>query len=362
MPKEAQVETEETLEIATPFFGGDPIEEEDLGTLNEEGELVTSILPPENNEEETPVEETPAVEESPEAEPSTPDETETEGDETEEATPGEDEEGDSPAEETPAGEPETENPPNEETPQLNIPKHRLDREINKRKRIERELLQQIEDLKAAQGSPDTSTPEGAEVEANFEAVLEGAFEKVLDGDVATAVKEITGALQQRDQAVRSSAVKESREMTTQERIQEELDTATDSIVETFPELDASSENAQGELIEEVVILRDAYIQSGKYSPGVALELAAEAVMRREHPDRFAEKVEPPKEISAAPTKRPGPANVTAKVKAANAQPPQPENIPRETPEETEVNVMNLSEEDFEKLSDIELRKLRGDII
>jgi len=309
------------------------------------GEEVEDAEEPTEEVEENPVEETEAViEEEEEVE----DDTADDGDQ-------EEEDGDTLEEEEVAAEaPEEVAPAQPKKPM--VPKSRLDEVLAKQKALQK----QLDDMRAAQ-----EVAESAPEEYDF-ATKEVEYQSlVLDGEAEKAA----ALRQEMRKAERDQIAFEMRQEMTQTVNQNQqataLQTAANDLEATFPVFDQNSESYNAEYTQEVIDLRDAFITQG-HGAVEALGKAANFVVKSydlvesgDEASALSGSKAPAKRADEVAKKR---AEVSRKLKAADAQPPE---LPGESSAnrgERALDVASMSEDEFNALPEATLKRLRGDII
>jgi hypothetical protein len=306
---------------------------------------------PEEEEVAEEVQETEAVVED-EPEP----EVEDEGDEEEPAEPDTEEEestAEAPEEVTPEPEPVEEAPKKAKM----VPKSRLDEVLAKQKALQK----QLDDMKAAQ-----EVQENAPDDYDFAAKEVEYQTLVLDGesDKAAALR------QEMRKAEKEQMAYEMRQEMTQTVAQSQQATALQSaaadLEANFPVFDQNSEVYNAEYTQEVIELRDAFMTQG-FGAVDALSKAANFVIKSNDLAETTSDTESALAATKAPTgnadevakKR---AQVSKKLKAAEAQPPE---LPGESSAnrgEKTLDVASMTEEEFAALPEATLKRLRGDIL
>lgn len=234
-----------------------------------------------------------------------------------------------------------------------VPKARLDEVLAKQKALQK----QLDEINAANEKNDQA-PE----EYDFDA-KELAYQNfVLDGETEKAValrREIR-------QAERAQLEYEMRQEMTQnisaDRQMTALQQAAAAMEEAYPVFDQNSESYSEELTNEVVELRDAFI-ARNYDAVDALSKAVQYVVKSNDLDQpaasapsLAGKASPVDEVAK---KR---AQVSKKLKAAEAQPPELPGESSSTHGEKGIDLSTLTEEEFDALPEATLKRLRGDIL
>ena len=309
------------------------------------GEEVKDAEEPAEEVEEDAIEETEAViEEEEEVE----DDTADDGDQ-------EEEDGDTLEEEEVAAEAPEEVAP-AQTKKPMVPKSRLDEVLSKQKALQK----QLDDMKAAQ-----VVAESAPEEYDF-ATKEVEYQSlVLDGEAEKAA----ALRQEMRKAERDQIAFEMRQEMTQTVNQNQqataLQTAANDLEATFPVFDQNSESYNAEYTQEVIDLRDAFITQG-HGAVEALGKAANFVVKSydlvesgDEASALSGSKAPAKRADEVAKKR---AEVSRKLKAADAQPPE---LPGESSAnrgERALDVASMSEDEFNALPEATLKRLRGDII
>jgi len=341
---------DETVEEKSTEFdvmpGADAVEDDDTAPLDlsfseveAEAEAETEAKEEEDAEETEEVvseesEEVVAEEEAPE-EP-----------ETEEAV-AENEEGVPEASEEPAAEEKTRKSPM-------VPKSRLDEVLAKQKALQK----QLDEVKAA-----NEKPEEAPEEYNYDEKEVEYQNALLDGEVDKAAA-LRREIRQAERAQLEFEMRQEMSQTVaQDRQMTALQQAAAAMEEAYPVFNANSENFNQEYTNEVVELRDAFIMKG-YDTVDALAKAVNYVVKDRSLDQSAEEDQPAlagkgKSVDEVAKKR---KEVSRKLKAAEAQPPE---LPTESvngPGEKGIDISKLTEDEFDALPEATLRRLRGDII
>ena len=307
------------------------------------GEEVKDAEEPAEEVEEDAIEETEAV-----IEEEVEDDTADDGDQ-------EEEDGDTLEEEEVAAEAPEEVAP-AQTKKPMVPKSRLDEVLSKQKALQK----QLDDMKAAQ-----VVAESAPEEYDF-ATKEVEYQSlVLDGEAEKAA----ALRQEMRKAERDQIAFEMRQEMTQTVNQNQqataLQTAANDLEATFPVFDQNSESYNAEYTQEVIDLRDAFITQG-HGAVEALGKAANFVVKSyglvesgDEASALSGSKAPAKRADEVAKKR---AEVSRKLKAADAQPPE---LPGESSAnrgERALDVASMSEDEFNALPEATLKRLRGDII
>jgi hypothetical protein len=311
------------------------------------GEEVDDAEEPTEEVEEDVIEETEAAVE--EEEEAVEDDTTDDGDQ-------EEEDGDtSEEEEVTAEAPEEVAPAKTKKPM--VPKSRLDEVLSKQKALQK----QLDDMKAAQ-----VVAESAPEEYDF-ATKEVEYQTlVLDGEADKAAE----LRHEMRKAEREQMAFEMRQEMTQTVNQNQqataLQTAATDLEANFPVFDQNSESYNAEYTQEVIDLRDAFITQG-HGAVEALGKAANFVVKNydlvetvaDEGSALSGSKAPARKADEVAKKR---AEVSKKLRAAEAQPPE---LPGESSAkrgEKGLDVASMSEDEFNALPEATLKRLRGDIV
>ena len=229
-----------------------------------------------------------------------------------------------------------------------IPKSRFD-EVNERRKAAERRLAEIEKKNQADGGE-------AKIDFDFDAKEDEYMDAVLDGDKDKARsirQEIRQAETQLYQQQMQQASTSTREATKAEL---ELKSTVERLQAEYPVFDGNSDRYDQNLTEEALDLFEGFKSRG-YDPATAMRRAVRYVVRANGLEDAADEAD---EVPAEkPTQHKAkPEEGKRKVKRAAKQPPQPS--PRDVSDSADV--MNMTEDEFDKLSDQELAKLRGDLI
>lgn len=234
-----------------------------------------------------------------------------------------------------------------------VPKARLDEVLAKQKALQK----QLDEVNAANEKSDEA-PEAYD----FDAKEDEYQNLMLDGENAKA----TALRREIRQAERAMFQYEMRQEMAQnisaDRQMTALQQAAAAMEEAYPVFDQNSESYSEDLTNEVVELRDAFI-ARNYDAVDALSKAVQYVVKSNDLDQPADsapslagKSSPVDEVAK---KR---AQVSKKLKAAEAQPPE---LPGESSSnhgEKGIDLSTLTEEEFDALPEATLKRLRGDIL
>ena len=233
-----------------------------------------------------------------------------------------------------------------------VPKSRLDEVLAKQKALQKQLDEMKAQQEPAEDAPETYDFDAKEVE--YQQLL-------LDGESQKAA------------ALRQEMRKAEREQLTYEMRQEmtqkvsanaqatALQQAANELEANFPVFDQNSADYNAEITQEVIELRDAFIVQG-FEAVDALSKAANFAIKShglEAPSTLdAPQAPKAKAVDEVAKKR---AEVSKKLKAAEAQPPE---LPGESSAnrgEKPLDLSTMTEEEFNALPEATLKRLRGDV-
>ena len=234
-----------------------------------------------------------------------------------------------------------------------VPKARLDEVLAKQKALQK----QLDDINAA-AEKSAEAPE----EYDFDAKEVEYQNMVLDGETEKAV----GLRREIRKAERATLEFEMRaEMTqtvSQDRQMTALQQAANAMEDAYPIFDRNSETFNEAVTNEVVELRDMFMQGG-YDVVDALSKAVKYVVKDHDLDQAQESVPSlagkAQKSDELAKKR---AQVSRKLQAADAQPPE---LPGESSSmhgEKGLDLSTMTEEEFAALPEATLKRLRGDIL
>ena len=263
---------------------------------------------------------------------------------------------------------EEEDDGNRPTQNQRIPKQRFDQVNERRKSAEaerdalRERLERLEVQMNGRAEEDGSEQPDAP-QFDFKAKELEYMELVADGEFEKAYElreEIRSA--EREQ-VRSEMAQLPQQAAQLTREQQSYLTEVARLEQSYAEFDSeSTETYREDLVNDVLALKDALVESRGWGNARALREAASRVARMEGlaargEEGDGEEVETPAP-KAEPKQRP--ADVKAKAKAAKQQPPKMETGSVST--EKPVDVTSMSDEEFDALPEATKAKLRGDLV
>jgi len=234
-----------------------------------------------------------------------------------------------------------------------VPKARLDEVLAKQKALQKQLDEINAANEKAEEAPESYDFDAKEVEYQ-NMVLDGETDKAvaLRREIRKAERE---QLEYEMRQEMSQTVNQDRQMTA-------LQQAANAMEDAYPVFDSNSEVFDQDITNEVVELRDAFIMKG-YEAVDALSKAVKYVVKDHDLDQVQEsapslagKAQKSDELAK---KR---AQVSKKLKAAEAQPPE---LPGESSSnhgEKGIDLSTLTEDEFAALPEATLKRLRGDII
>lgn len=227
-----------------------------------------------------------------------------------------------------------------------IPKNRFD-EVNERRKKAEQRLAELEGKNKQQQEPT--------VDFDFEAKEDAYMDAVLDGDKQEA-RNIRQEIRQAEKQLYEQQMRQASTSTREETKAElELQSTINELQTQYPVFDGNSDNYDQNLTEEALELFEGF-KAQKYDPATAMRRAVRYVARANQLDAQGNPVETPAEEPKAQHKA-EPEAGRKKVKRQAKQPPQPD--PRQVSDAPDP--MSMSEDEFDKLSDQELAKIRGDL-
>ena len=234
-----------------------------------------------------------------------------------------------------------------------VPKARLDEVLAKQKALQKQLDEINAANEKAEEAPESYDFDAKEVEYQ---------NMVLDGETEKAValrREIRKA--ERD-TLEYEMRQEMNQTVNQDRQMTALQQAANAMEDAYPVFDRNSDDFNEDMTNEVVELRDAFMMKG-YEAVDALSKAVKYVVKdhdldqaQESAPSLAGKAQKSDELAK---KR---AQVSRKLKAADAQPPE---LPGESSSnhgEKALDLSTMTEEEFDALPEATLKRLRGDIL
>lgn len=336
---------------AEDFYGGDPIEKEDLSSGD------SNYVEEDNADPQPPEEEAVSAEVA---------------EETEEVA---DTEAKIEAEAKPEGEVEAEakgeDSKEESAEDIRIPKTRLDHEIARRRALEARL-RELEKQAPARGTQQpTSAPQEPptfDIDTNE---IKKALDKTLDGNLDDAVAALVGQFQRVGQEAynraRTDAIsdidKTIDSVYTSRQNEQTEQQVIDNLESTYDVIRPGSDSFDQDLINEIQALRDGFLGQN-YAPADALRVAADYALNMRYPQLIntPESESEPEAKPPAPETRRNPQAIKRNAEAQKAQPPA---MPSGTPTDDGPGVVNLEQltaEEYEALPESTRRRLRGDFL
>ena len=234
-----------------------------------------------------------------------------------------------------------------------VPKARLDEVLAKQKALQK----QLDEVNAA-----NAKAEEAPEEYDFDQKEVEYQNMVLDGETDKAVA-LRREIRKAERATLEFEMRQEMSQTVnQDRQMTALQQAANAMEEAYPVFDRNSEAFNEDVTNEVVELRDMFMQGG-YDVVDALSKAVKYVVKdhdldqaQESAPSLAGKAQKSDELA---NKR---AQVSRKLKAADAQPPE---LPGESSSmhgDKGLDLSTMTEEEFAALPEATLKRLRGDIL
>ena len=226
-----------------------------------------------------------------------------------------------------------------------VPKSRMDEEIARRRQLE-ERLAKLEERSKPEEAP--------EPEFDFDGKEAEYMDAVLDGETDKAQqvrKEIRSA--ERDSMAKELR-KDIHNTTNVTKQQLDLDVAVSDMVASYPVLDSNSEQADADMIADANELMGMYAEKGM-AQADALRKAVRMTLASSMPELLQ-----PKAVESKPTAKKRTTNVKQKLEAANKQPAKLAGESAATRGNDVVDISTMTDADFDKLSDAQMKRLRGD--
>jgi hypothetical protein len=237
-----------------------------------------------------------------------------------------------------------------------IPKSRLDAALQKQKALQK----QLDDLKRSQEEVTIDKPveyDFAKKELEYqELLLDGEAEKAAALRQEMRAAEYSSLVYEIQQNINSKV--DNQVHVTQE--QQNLANEAVRIAEQYPALDQNSETFNQEATEEVIELRDAFIEKG-YDAVISLNKAVNYVVKTHNIKPGVDEIQKShnKQVDEVSKKR---AEVQKKLEAAEAQPPEMAGESSASRGEKTINPATLTDEEFAALPESTLARLRGDLL
>ena len=226
-----------------------------------------------------------------------------------------------------------------------VPKARMDEEIARRRQLE-DRLAKLEDDAKPQKTP--------EPEFDFDSKEAEYMDAVLDGETDKAQK----VRKEIRSAERESMAKELREdihnTTNVTKQHLDLDVAVADMMASYPVLDSTSDEADADLIAEANELMGMYAEKGM-AQADALRKAVRMTLASNMPELLQ-----PKAVQSKPAAKKRTTDVKQKLEAASKQPAKLKGESAATRGNDVVDISTMTDADFDKLSDAQMKRLRGD--
>lgn len=239
----------------------------------------------------------------------------------------------------------------EEPPALNqqkmIPKARLDKELRARRALEARI-KELEQSAPAPVLEQTAAEPAVQVAEVDVAELERAF---LEGDMAGFGQSLQSLFKSRDnqmrELIRAELQKEVPGHLQHNQQRQSFEAVRDELESQYDFLDPNSEHFDSALVDTISNFTSSYVNRG-YTPGDALQEAAEKVLRVEKPDLFKEQASDKQDQI-----RKERMNIDKKLQAANNQPPVVQSGEADNVDPL-PDFENMSEAEFDRLDDKQL--------
>lgn len=228
-----------------------------------------------------------------------------------------------------------------------IPKSRLDEVLAKNKILEKERDE-------ARAAATPAKPEKEEAAFDFKAQEKLYMQAVRDGEDDKAL-EIRDAIRTAERAEHTAA---SREDTVEVDDKAAMVRAAAAIEENFPQFVKGHAEFNQEATDRVVKMRNALIASGS-SMVSALNEAVEFVVNKYGFDKPLEEVPDPKVVNLDDKRK---KDTAKKIDLQKKQPPDMDGEGERSRSQSEIDLNEMSEDEFNALPETTKRRLRGDII
>jgi hypothetical protein len=241
-------------------------------------------------------------------------------------------------------------PEKKETKSPMIPKSRLDEVLAQNKALKKRIAQTEEAEKAAEEAPNAY---------DFDAKEEEYMDAVLDGDKDKA-KAIRKEIRQAEATkMETELTRDIETKVTRNSTANAVQDAASAIEEAFPIFDANAPEFNKALTDEVNKYMTGFISSGQ-NPVEALEEATTYVLQKNNMLDSSTVADVPALGQAKEQKQRS--QVSKKLKAADAQPPELPGESSAAKGEKALDVNNMTPEEFDALPDATLKRLRGDVL
>lgn len=234
----------------------------------------------------------------------------------------------------------------------------LAKERAQREALERELAQYRQGQQIVQTNEEITKMEESILQ------MEKQYNKLLaDGEIDKAVELMSKIRRAEREIVELKADMKAQAAEIRAREAARYDIVLERIEEAYPQLNPDHEDFDRELVQDVADLKDVYQRRG-YPPSKALQMAVKKLLGSEtRSQATATEVTPrvsDKDIAAERKK----AAVARNVDAARRTPPSTRDVGLDHDKAggglSPKDVMNMSQEEFAKLTEEQLKRLRGD--
>ena len=226
-----------------------------------------------------------------------------------------------------------------------VPKARMDEEIARRRQLE-DRLAKLED--------DAKPQEAPEPEFDFDSKEADYMEAVLDGETEKA-KAVRKEIRGEERKAIAKELREDIHNTTNVTKQHlDLDVAVADMMASYPVLDSTSDEADADLIAEANELMGMYAEKGM-AQADALRKAVRMTLASNMPELLQ-----PKAVQSKPAAKKRTTDVKQKLEAASKQPAKLKGESAATRGNDVVDISTMTDADFDKLSDAQMKRLRGD--
>lgn len=232
-------------------------------------------------------------------------------------------------------------------------REKADARIDEERRARLALEEEVARLKGAAKSPEQKAEEPPK-EYDFKAARAKARAAMMDGDedAAEAIEEEIFRQQQlraeRIAEEKAAALYEKRAAEQRQQTEaQQVDAVVSEAYSKYPFLDIKAADADHEAIDEVVALRDLYASRGKSMPE-AIRMAVEKVG-----PRYAQEDQP------KPKAKPTEESIRRNIERDKKIPPKADGLGERA---RRVDPADLTDEEFERLSPEDLKRMRGDYV
>jgi hypothetical protein len=240
----------------------------------------------------------------------------------------------------------------------------LNKERERREALERELA------KTKGAEQVAATNEAITAAEDKLTKAEGEYNKLLvDGEVekATAKMREIRALERQISETKSLLQIQAAEARAYERVR--YDTTVERLEQAYPQINPDHEDYDEDLAGEMIELRDGYVATGKYTRAEAVQKAAKVLLgaatTRQKTATEAEVRVDKEDLAKATAEERRKAQLKKNAEVAGKQPPNINKAGQDHDKNgggklTAETVMKMSQDEFAKLNEADLAKLRGD--